>query len=44
MTQDNPQDQTTYQQQLENKVEQYKALMANAGIELPQLKVYDSAP
>ena len=44
MTQDNPQDQTTYQQQLENKVEQYKALMANTGIELPQLEVYDSAP
>ena len=44
MIQDNLQDPTAYQQQLDNKVEQYKALMANAGIELPQLEVYDSAP
>jgi tRNA (uracil-5-)-methyltransferase len=44
MIQDNPQDPTAYQQQLDNKVEQYKALMANAGIELPQLEIYDSAP
>ncbi|MGB1327620.1 MAG: tRNA (uridine(54)-C5)-methyltransferase TrmA [Porticoccaceae bacterium] len=42
--QDNAQDSTAYQQQLDSKVEQYKSLMADTGIELPELEIYESAP
>ena len=44
MIQDNTQDSTAYQQQLDSKVEQYKSLMADTGIELPELEIYESAP
>ena len=43
----NPQyndDPLAYQQQLDNKVHQFKTLMANAGIEIPELTIYSSAP
>jgi len=36
--------QASYQQQLNNKVSQYKKLMADAGIKLPDLDIYESAP
>jgi tRNA (uracil-5-)-methyltransferase len=34
----------TYQQQLNDKVSQYKTLMANAGIQLPELEIFPSEP
>jgi tRNA (uracil-5-)-methyltransferase len=43
----NPQyndDPLAYQQQLDNKVHQFKELMANAGIEIPDLTIHSSAP
>ena len=43
----NPQhndDPLAYQQQLENKVDQFKTLMANAGVEIPELTIHSSAP
>jgi tRNA (uracil-5-)-methyltransferase len=43
----NPQyndDPLAYQQQLDNKVHQFKTLMANAGIEIPELTIHSSAP
>ena len=44
MNQDSLQVQTDYQQQLNHKVKHYKALMADAGITLPDLEVHDSQP
>ena len=44
MNQDSLQVQTDYQQQLKHKVKHYKALMADAGITLPDLEVHDSQP
>jgi tRNA (uracil-5-)-methyltransferase len=38
------QDPTSYQQQLDNKVDLYKNLMNDAGIELPKLEIHASAP
>ncbi len=38
------QDPISYQQQLDNKVDQYKNLMNDAGIELPKLEIHASAP
>lgn len=43
----NPQhndDPLAYQQQLDTKVEHFKKLMAKAGVEIPELTVYSSAP
>ena len=43
----NPQfndDPLAYQQQLDTKVEHFKTLMAKAGVEIPELTVYSSAP
>lgn len=37
-------DLATYQQQLNDKVSQYKTLMANAGIQLPELEIFPSEP
>ena len=37
-------DPLAYQQQLDNKVHQFKTLMANAGIEIPDLTIHSSAP
>ena len=44
MNQDSLQVQTDYQQQLNHKVKHYKALMADAGVTLPDLEVHDSQP
>ena len=44
MMQDKLQDPTSYQQQLDNKVGQYKNLMNDAGIELPKLEIHASSP
>ena len=44
MNQDSLQVQTDYQQQLSDKVDYYKKLMAEAGITLPDLEIYDSQP
>ena len=44
MMQDKLQDPTSYQQQLDNKVDQYKNLMNDAGIELPKLEIHASSP
>jgi tRNA (uracil-5-)-methyltransferase len=38
------QDPISYQQQLDNKVDLYKNLMNDAGIELPKLEIHASAP
>ena len=38
------QDTTSYQQQLDNRVDLYKTLMNVAGIELPKLEIHASAP
>ena len=40
----NQRDQSSYQQQLDSKVDHYRSLMADVGIELPQLDIYNSAP
>lgn len=40
----NQRDQSSYQQQLDSKVDHYRSLMADAGVELPQLDIYNSAP
>jgi tRNA (uracil-5-)-methyltransferase len=43
----NPQhndDPLAYQQQLDNKVDQFKKLMVNAGVEIPDLTIHSSAP
>ena len=37
-------DLATYQQQLNDKVSQYKTLMANASIQLPELEIFPSEP
>ena len=44
MNSDSLEVQTDYQQQLSDKVDRYKALMADAGISLPELEIHDSAP
>lgn len=44
MNQDSLQEQNDYQQQLSDKVDNYKKLMAEAGITLPDLEIYDSQP
>jgi tRNA (uracil-5-)-methyltransferase len=44
MNQTQIQNQASYQQQLDNKVSQYKKLMAEAGIEIPELDIYASEP
>ena len=44
MNQDSLQVQTDYQQQLSDKVDYFKKLMAEAGITLPDLEIYDSQP
>ena len=40
----NLQKSVSYQQQLNNKVSQYKTLMADAGIQLPELEIFPSEP
>jgi tRNA (uracil-5-)-methyltransferase len=40
----NLQKSVSYQQQLNNKVSQYKTLMADAGIQLPELEIFSSEP
>jgi tRNA (uracil-5-)-methyltransferase len=44
MNSDSLEVQTDYQQQLSDKIDRYKALMADAGISLPELEIHDSAP
>ena len=44
MNSDSLEVQTDYQQQLSDKVDRYKALMADVGISLPELEIHDSAP
>ena len=44
MIEDKQRDQSSYQQQLDSKVDHYRSLMADAGVELPQLDIYNSAP
>ena len=44
MMQDKLQEPTSYQQQLDNKVDQYKNLMNDAGIELQKLEIHASSP
>jgi len=44
MNQNLPQDSANYQQQLSEKVNQYKNLMAEAGIQIPELEIYHSEP
>jgi tRNA (uracil-5-)-methyltransferase len=44
MNSDSLEIQTDYQQQLSDKIDRYKALMADAGISLPELEIHDSAP
>ena len=44
MIEDKQRDLSSYQQQLDNKVDHYRTLMADAGVELPHLDIYHSAP
>lgn len=44
MSDPNLQNSQSYQQQLNDKVSQYKTLMANAGIQLPELEIFPSEP
>ena len=44
MNSDSLEVQSDYQQQLSDKIDRYKALMADAGISLPELEIHDSAP
>ena len=44
MNQDSLQVHTDYQQQLSDKVDYFKKLMAEAGMALPDLEIYDSQP
>ena len=44
MSDSNLQNSVSYQQQLNDKVSQYKTLMADAGIQLPELEIFSSEP
>lgn len=44
MSQNSPQDQQDYQQQLSDKIDRYKALMSEASIPLPDIEIHSSQP
>jgi tRNA (uracil-5-)-methyltransferase len=44
MSQNSPQDQQDYQQQLSDKIDRYKALMSEASITLPDIEIHSSQP
>ena len=44
MSQNSPQDQQDYQQQLSDKIDRYKALMSEANIPLPYIEIHSSQP